>query len=220
MIKFNTTYQQHLDSIDEGAFKSLATAGLLASTGLDTSAMGQTETPTHTVMRAPDSVIINSIIDFTKMAEESGRYKSRAYKCPEGKWTIGYGTNIEERHNAKNLERLGYNVKRLIRGEERITKEDADRLLYWGLEQAISDARQFLPNFDEQPLRVKSILTDMAYNLGINRLNSFRNFKESLINKDYSRAKTEMINSLWFRQVGNRSRRLVKMMDDVIKIEG
>lgn len=223
-MQFQTTYLDHLEAISEGKFKGLAAAGLLAVAGAPQMASGATidKQPSHkvyAVQSVPDSVIIRSIIDFTKQAEESGRAKLKAYKCPTGHMTIGFGTNIEEPHNARVLSKLGYDIKRVLNGSQQITEKDAEILLQHGMQQALNDAREYLPNFDSQPLKVKGILVDMSYNLGLTKLKKFEEMRSGLLARDYEYAKEHMIRSKWYKQVGNRSRKLVSMMDDVIRME-
>ena len=71
-----------------------------------------------------------------------------------------------------------------------------------------------MPNFNEHPAQVQSVLVNMAFNLGPNKLAGFKDFKEALLRKDYQSAANEMINSKWYNQVGLRSEELVDIMRD------
>lgn len=56
------------------------------------------------------------------------------------------------------------------------------------------------------------ILTNMAFNLGETRLRKFKCMWLALKDKKYDEAAKEMKDSLWFQQVGNRSKRLYERM--------
>jgi lysozyme len=53
---------------------------------------------------------------------------------------------------------------------------------------------------------------NMCFNLGINRLLGFKKALALIKSGNYTKASEEMLNSLWSKQVGDRSFRLAKMM--------
>jgi len=55
-------------------------------------------------------------------------------------------------------------------------------------------------------------VVDMAFNLGLPKLMKFQKFRQALLAKQYKMASIEMLNSLWARQLPNRSKRLAKRM--------
>jgi len=57
-----------------------------------------------------------------------------------------------------------------------------------------------------------AVIIDMLFNLGRPRFLTFRNFLSALGKSDWQKAKTEMLDSKWARQVGGRARTLAKMM--------
>ena len=113
----------------------------------------------------------------------------------------------------KNIKEFNLRKGRPIGVKVTIRGEDAEKLLMFGMAQALKDAKQFAPNWDELEPIAKTILVDMSYNLGYTKLAKFKNFREALSRLDYDRAKAEMIDSNWYEQVGRRSKRLVSMMD-------
>jgi len=220
-MKFDTTYNTEMTYLEESPLKAMALAGMIAAGSPEMAHGAQTvkSTPiaTQTASQVvPDRVVLNAIIDFTAGSEG---FTNSVYMDTKNIPTIGYGTNLRESHNLKLLTKLGYDTNKLIKGTQKLKKEDARKLLEAGLLQAISDARAYLPNFDEQPLRVKAVLTDMSYNLGRNKLNDFHEMRKGLIARDYKYVKFHMIHSFWYKQVASRGRKLVRMMDDVIKLE-
>jgi lysozyme len=52
----------------------------------------------------------------------------------------------------------------------------------------------------------------MAYNLGLNRLRGFKQLRHYLQQGDYEKAANEMVDSMWYGQVGERAQRLVDDM--------
>ena len=69
--------------------------------------------------------------------------------------------------------------------------------------------------FNNFPGEVQEILVNMMFNMGRPRLNKFANFNTALFNQDWVKASEEMIDSLWYRQVGARAERLVERMKNV-----
>ena len=114
------------------------------------------------------------------------------------------------------LKSHGYDYKDFINGGS-ITEEESEPILMELMKTAISDARQFAPNWDRIDPLARTVLVDMAYNLGLTRLSGFKNMQDAIGNLDYERAKAEMINSNWYKQVGRRSKRLANTMDTVIR---
>ena len=69
--------------------------------------------------------------------------------------------------------------------------------------------------FGNFPEEVKQILVNMMFNMGRPRLSKFKNFNNALIHADWKSAAEEMVDSAWYRQVGNRAVRLVERMRNV-----
>jgi len=118
------------------------------------------------------------------------------YKCSAGHWTIGYGHKLTQAEMC---------VKH-------ITLEQAEKLLLEDTVKAICDARVVCENFDTLSLPRKSVLVNMAFNLGRHGLKKFKKFLAALAVYDYDTATAEMIKSKWFRQTGARARRLIGLM--------
>ena len=137
------------------------------------------------------------------------------YTDTKGKRTIGIGFNLDEPSNRKKAESLGLNVQDMLSGKKTLSDKEIKLLYNESIKQAANDANAFLPQAGRQPPVVQKILIDMAFNLGLTKLNKFENLKEALLEGDYNKAADEMIDSEWYHQVGNRSKRLVDMMRSV-----
>jgi len=107
--------------------------------------------------------------------------------------TIGYGRNLE--HNG-------------------ISQQEAEILLRNDLKVAMKDAIQFVtPEVweDLTPTR-RSVIINMAFNLGLPRLSHFTKLRQAIHDRDYHEAARQMLDSRWSRQVGDRSLRLADSM--------
>ena len=115
----------------------------------------------------------------------------KPYRDTVGKLTIGYGRNLED---------VG------------ISLEEAELMLEHDLDRAIQAAREVIPGFDELDEVRQAVLVDMAFNLGRAGLGGFRRCRAALALGDFERAASEMLDSLWARQVGRRAEELAEMM--------
>ena len=141
------------------------------------------------------------------------------YKCPAGYWTVGVGRNLEGKPLTKSeQERIlgcsGLTPDQVISilKERGVTKDEALFLLANDIEDAIKDLSNFDWFEDLDPVR-KKVVIDMRYNLGPTRFRGFKKMIAALARGDYKAAAAEMVDSRWYHEVGNRSKRLVRMME-------
>ena len=127
--------------------------------------------------------------------------RDKAYKDTLGNWTTGVGHLIK-------IPDEDYLIKK------KLTEEEINIIFNTDLNQAIDDARKFV---DENSIneRAFEIIVDMAFNLGLPRLSKFKKLKQALINNDYVKASEEMLDSLWAKQLPNRSKKLADEMRNV-----
>ena len=92
-----------------------------------------------------------------------------------------------------------------------VSQERVDECFEADLYVAINDMEKFTEdmNVDEN---VKECITHMVFQLGLPRLNKFKNFKQALLDNDIETAQAEMKNSLWYRQTTNRADRLIEKL--------
>jgi lysozyme len=69
--------------------------------------------------------------------------------------------------------------------------------------------------FESLPADAQEILVNMMFNLGRPRLSRFVQMRAALEKRDWLKVAEEMKDSLWYRQVGNRSIRLVTRMRNI-----
>jgi GH24 family phage-related lysozyme (muramidase) len=92
-----------------------------------------------------------------------------------------------------------------------VSKERVDECFEVDLYVAINDAEKFCEGMEVDD-NIKECVTHMVFQLGLPRLNKFRNFKQALVNGDIAKAQAEMKDSLWYRQTTNRAERLIEKM--------
>ena len=120
-------------------------------------------------------------------------FVEHAYKDSEGYLTIGYGRLIDER--------LGGGI----------SAQEAEYLLMNDLDQVIETAKKYMfwPNLNEPR---KAVIISMLFNLGQPRFDKFRKTKDAIHAGNFELAASEMLNSMWRKQVGHRAVHLAEMM--------
>ena len=134
------------------------------------------------------------------IAKEEG-LKYEIYRCSEGYPTAGIGHLITE----WDEEYYGMPI-----GTE-VSKKQVDKWFEADLYVAINDMEKFTADMQVDE-NVKECITHMVFQLGLPRLNKFKNFKQALIDGDIAKAQAEMKDSLWYRQTTNRAERLIEKM--------
>lgn len=133
--------------------------------------------------------------DFQKYTKRFEGLKLKPYKCTGNKLTIGYGRNLED---------VG------------ITEKEAEYLFKADFNRAIQDAIMICKengvNYKDLSERRLFVLTDMCFNLGIDRLRGFKKALYALKKGLYDDVSKEMLNSKWARDVGSRADTLAKIM--------
>ena len=135
-------------------------------------------------------------------------FRSKPYRCPAGKLTIGYGRNIEDRLLSANEYRMlypGFTVsaamKLLLTG---IDERQATRLLKYDIDNIIFQLKN--ENWTKNLSRNrKMVIFDMCYNLGYNGLLGFKKMINAIRECDYEEASMEIHRSRYFDQVGQRA---------------
>lgn len=126
---------------------------------------------------------------------KSGRELLNLTGEPESKgypWTVGYGYT----HG--------------VTPDSRLSRAEAEHHLKEVILESIRDAEVLVPNFEDQPDAIKTVLVNMAYNMGRKTLSTFKNTLRYCKEKNYPAMAAGMEKSLWYRQVGKRAVKLVK----------
>lgn len=113
------------------------------------------------------------------------------YKDTVGKLTIGYGRNIED---------VG------------ISEREAGWLLREDIHRAREALFMSLPWAKELTHDRCNVLINMAFNMGIGGLLTFKKMLRAVRFAEWEQAATEMLDSKWARQVGERAVELANQM--------
>lgn len=134
------------------------------------------------------------VIEYIQVNRTDRRIMHMPYKDSVGITTIGYGHNLE----AKG-----------------INDRMAEQLLVSDIAYAIMDAEDYewWDNLDNVRAEV---VVNMIFNLGAGGFAGFARMRKALAQADYETAADEMMDSLWYRQVGDRAVELVKWMREGI----
>ena len=92
-----------------------------------------------------------------------------------------------------------------------VPQERVDECFEADLYVAINDMEKFTEDMNVDD-NIKECVTHMVFQLGLPRLNKFKNFKQALLDGDIKTAQAEMKDSLWYRQTTNRAERLIEKL--------
>jgi Phage-related lysozyme (muraminidase) len=114
----------------------------------------------------------------------------KPYRDIVGKLTVGYGRNLED---------VG------------ISRDEADFML----DNDIDQVEQYLKTVDEynelDEVR-QTVLANLCFNVGFKGVIGFKRMWRALAKRDYEGAATEMLDSKWAKQVGQRAIELAEIM--------
>lgn len=106
----------------------------------------------------------------------------------------------------------GYGFTHGVTIDSRITREMANHKLYDEIYEHLRVLDKLVPTWHKMPDFVKTVLGNMAFNMGYNTLAQFKNTLAAFRRHDWDAAANGMVKSLWYRQVGTRGRELVWRM--------
>jgi lysozyme len=129
----------------------------------------------------------------------------KPYLCPGGHATIGYGWNMDAHP-------LPDDIAACLRLNGAITKDMAERLLNISVDMATRQARAIYPGFDDFTERRRYALVDFVFNLGAGGAMQFKKMRNAIEVRDWDRAADMMMDSKWYRQVGNRAKTVVGLI--------
>jgi len=115
----------------------------------------------------------------------------KPYRDTVGKLTVGVGRNLDD---------VG------------VTEEEAMHLLHNDVTRVWHDLTRAVPSFGALDEDRQHVLIDMAFNLGVPGLLKFRKMLDAVERRDFERAASEMLDSKWATQVGQRAVTLAGMM--------
>lgn len=114
----------------------------------------------------------------------------KPYVDTVGKLTIGVGRNLDDNGLRDN------EIDFLLMNDIKDCMEEAMSFDWYS---SLNNAR-------------KAVIINMLFNLGLPRFKKFEKFAEALSDMDYEDASSEMLDSRWAKQVGNRAKQLSEQM--------
>jgi len=135
--------------------------------------------------------------------------RNKVYLDSKGIPTVGIGFNLQDPANRRVLAQYGITNETLKSG---LSDRQIKILFEESLKRAKLDALKFLPDLYKHPVKVQNAVIDMAFNLGYPRLSKFKDFRNSLNQRNYKQASKDMLNSLWAKQVGKRATYLADLV--------
>tara|TARA_X000000950_G_C13875178_1_gene644559 strand:- start:878 stop:1300 length:423 start_codon:yes stop_codon:yes gene_type:complete len=111
-------------------------------------------------------------------------YSALVYECPSGFLSVAHGRNLEQRG---------------------ISKDEANYLLQNDIDVSIKELKGIIKDFKNLPDRVKLVLIDMHYNLGLSKLLSFEKMLDAIDQKNFIKASEELLDSRYAQQVKRRA---------------
>jgi lysozyme len=145
---------------------------------------------------------VEEVFQYTSPFEGVRNYE---YKDSRGIPTIGIGFNLTRNDAKQKIESLGLNYEKVLNRQQPLNEEQIKILFQEDAQMSILAAQKWLPNFSEHPKEVQLLIIDLAFNLGSGTLSKFVKAKNAFMKKDYKEAASELQNSKWFGQVGNRA---------------
>jgi len=137
----------------------------------------------------------NKTIDLLKKHEGLELYP---YKDTVDKLTIGYGHNLDDMGISEQMAEL------LLVSDLHSTQIELAATFNW-----YQSTHPWPVELDEVR---KSVIDNMAFNMGVPRLKGFKKMLAAMEDKDYERAADEMLDSRWADQVKGRAIELADMM--------
>lgn len=101
---------------------------------------------------------------------------------------------------------VGYGFTRGVTPDSQISKEMADRMLESEIFAHVKDLDKLVPRWQlDYPLYVQTVLANMVFNLGYNKLSKFTTTLQMVKDKRFADAGRNLRSSLWYKQVGLRA---------------
>lgn len=119
--------------------------------------------------------------------------EKHVYKCTAGYETIGVGRNISESG-------LG------------LSSDEIDYLLQNDINRCVRELAYAFDWFSSLDGVRQDAMVNLAFNLGMTRLQQFKLALDAMDRGDYARAAAEFLNSRWAKQVGNRAIEVTHMI--------
>lgn len=109
---------------------------------------------------------------------------------------------------------VGHGFTHGVRPSSRISKEASLQRLEAEILKHVKILDDLIPEWRDMPLFAQTVLVNMAYNMGHNRLSKFAPTLAVMKQKKWGRAARRLKNTLWYKQVGSRARELIARLEN------
>lgn len=127
----------------------------------------------------------------------------KVYDDTKGLQTIGYGFNLNAAGAPSICTQLGLDYAGLKSGAVSLTQDQADAVFQYQLGIVQSQAARIFPNYGAMPEKVQAVVCDLLF-MGEGTFLTFHQTIAALKAADYKVAADDLVNSLWYREVGIR----------------
>lgn len=103
---------------------------------------------------------------------------------------------------------VGHGFTSGVRPSSRISREHSRKRLEKEILEHLHVLEVLIPEWKEMPLFAQTVLVNMAYNMGLKRLSQFAPTLAVFKQRKWGRAARRLEKTLWYKQVGVRSREL------------
>lgn len=139
--------------------------------------------------------------NFLSQLKRHEGFSLEAYTCPAGFLTIGWGHNCDA-HPVPGVEHVG----------DTVSRGSAESLLYQDVKAIARELDAAFPWWRKIEEPRQAVLLNMAFNMGLPKLKTFKKAVGAMSIGDYPRAGTEMLDSRWAEQVRGRAAELARQM--------
>lgn len=141
----------------------------------------------------------------------------KRYASPRYKWGFEPGHLLLAKYGEKEADgrpwTVGFGFTKGVTPASSISKEFARHKLEEILLEHLYILDKLIPNWLELPPVVRTVLANMAFNLGEQRLSKFKPTLSVIARGDFLAAAARLKNTAWYKQVGPRARELVKRLE-------
>lgn len=123
-------------------------------------------------------------------------FRDTAYLCPAGKWTAGWGHNLEAHGIVERGPFTLDQCRQWLREDIDASIADLETFDWW---DGLSDVR-------------KAALVDFRFNVGPGTMRQFKRMLAAIAGKDFDSAAEELLDSKYARQTGRRARKIAAML--------
>lgn len=107
---------------------------------------------------------------------------------------------------------VGYGFTHGVTPDSVMTINLANQKLYTEIKDHVKDLEKLVPKWKSLPMFAQSVLVNMIFNLGYDRLKQFKGTLDHVRAEEWDDVAKHLESTLWYKQVGDRAKELVWRM--------